>query len=611
MIFALIGCALYVAPADPADCDPRTLEPGEVRVRRVPCDDELIDNGEGRVGDWLIENAVARFVVRGPYASLTELDEIGGTLIDAARPDGQDLLSELTLAADRSVLEAVEGDGVVELVAPGLRYRLRADSDVLEVEGTGALDGRLLGLPSVARAGLTLRSGDDFLGVAATLTEEAGPAWFTGATGIALSPERLWPDGEALAGEADADAVRVEVDGQLVDRLPVVDGAYDSVGPAGATLLGERAGCTYSGLAPVACGALYVRVGDNQNQDLRAVLTDGTESYVVPRGGGTVPVGPTPRPMVLWAGPAHSAYAFNYLGDGQEIAVVLPREVTADGWALADLAVEVTPDEDQGVVAADALHLRAGLGVDYAVILADDEIGVGAPDDHDPIIAISGSRADGRLWSWPWTTTSKKAAHGAVDWRGLAALDVLSVSAGKTSDRRISVVNATQVEAMLAEAPTYQWDPLPHGFALASLADLTIYLDLIAAYVPVAAVGPLTWVRYDSALNDVAVERGLIEAQTVASNGPRLDLSVQNGPNPAYATVRITVEAPMWMGMETLSLHTPEGTQTIDLDETMSASFYLPATTAWVVASANGRKAAPFSETSAWAVSSPVWMAGP
>ncbi len=76
------GCRGFEHDTGPYDsCDATALEPGRVRARRMPCDDEGISGGEGRRADYLIENAWVRFVVRHPGAPLTLLHGGGGTII--------------------------------------------------------------------------------------------------------------------------------------------------------------------------------------------------------------------------------------------------------------------------------------------------------------------------------------------------------------------------------------------------------------------------------------------------------------------------------------------------------------------------------------------------
>lgn len=81
----------------PGACPPVPPVPGQVRARAVACVEELATgyHAVGRVGDFLLENAVARFVVRGPGEGHALLGLWGGGLVDAVGPNGQDQLREL------------------------------------------------------------------------------------------------------------------------------------------------------------------------------------------------------------------------------------------------------------------------------------------------------------------------------------------------------------------------------------------------------------------------------------------------------------------------------------------------------------------------------------
>ncbi len=82
-------------------CDPRPMAPGEARAKPVACPDELIGGrmAIGRVGDYLLENARVRFIVRSGEAGHVLLGAAPGTVVDAdlVRPDGvgRDELREL------------------------------------------------------------------------------------------------------------------------------------------------------------------------------------------------------------------------------------------------------------------------------------------------------------------------------------------------------------------------------------------------------------------------------------------------------------------------------------------------------------------------------------
>lgn len=120
---------------DPAACDPRLLEPGQVRAKPVACVEELPTgpNAIGRVGDLLIENSRVRFVIRAG-AGHTFVGMDGGTLVDAdiARAPGtpgeerlQELIPLFSLnAADLESLEVTDdgrlGEAVVTARGPAV-----------------------------------------------------------------------------------------------------------------------------------------------------------------------------------------------------------------------------------------------------------------------------------------------------------------------------------------------------------------------------------------------------------------------------------------------------------------------------------------------------------
>lgn len=606
---ALAGCGGAVAWSDAAACDPRLLDAGEVRARRVPCTDELVGGGEGRVGDGLLENAVARFVVRGPYAALTELDEIGGTVVDAALADGgEDVLGEYRPDGDRSAMELVNGDGWAEIVLPGVTYHLDADTDALEVRADGG--GRLIGVPGAERTGATLRDGDAFVGVDGAVLAGEGAVEVAGVTRLALSPAGLFPEGEEEAGGVDADTVRVERDGVALYRVPTTDGRFTAWVPSGAALVGEREGCTYAGLTVAACGGLHVRVEDDARNDLRAQLTDGVDAWTLPDGGGDAPVGAEAADLWVWAGPAFTAAPVHHAGGEGAVDVTLHRELSTDGWVLADFAEEVAPDADTTRTAADAAHLAAGEGVGFVVAVADDEVPWVWVDDHDDVLAVAASRAAGWIWSWAWSPSGKKPAHGAVPWPGLSALDQLTWSEGGASGARLLVVTPAWATAALAEAPAETWDPRPDALWLDSPEDVDALCALLDAWVDVAPVAERTWVAIEGASNVPAVEAGVVAGRTSAGTGPRVTLAAARGPRPRTVEVTATVEAARWSRMREVTLWTPAGPETRAL-EGGAARFAVPSDTAWAVAVATGDAARPWGGGPAWAVTAPLWIAGP
>lgn len=585
-------------------------------MRQVPCADELIAGGEGRVGDWLLENAVARFVVRGTYASLTRLGEPGGTLIDAARPGESDLLLEYTPDADRSTIRAVQGDDFAELVLPGVTWRLVADSAALEILGADA--GTLQGRVDVERTGATLgRSGDagaPFFGLDGTATALTSAVGVTGVTRAALSADALWPDGEDIEAAVDAEVVRVTRAGGDILRVGVVDGVARSRVPADASRLGERAGCAYEGLDLRGCGVLRLRVADDMGEDLSAVLTDGTQSWRVPQGGGDLPIGPDARRLWVWAGPAWSVAEVAFPGGDAARDITLIQEWDPAGSVLAAPLVPVAPGADATESPARAMARLAGEGVGFAVLVADDEVPSVTTALHDDLFAVAASRAAGIAWSWPWTPNSKRAAHGAVPWAGLAAADLLAVSEGGQSGARLTVVDAAWVAQARGEGRAQDWDPRPDAFWLESLDDVPVYLSLLEEWVDVAPLGPRTWIGLDDGLevarNVPAAEAGIVRSRTTAGTGPRLQL-VQGGRAPVGTWVTVRLDAARWTRMRTVTVWTSSGSSEQTVDGAGTWRWRVPEDATWVVATAEGDVATPWSSDRAWAVSGPLWLRGP
>lgn len=624
------GCVSGPEPVAVERCDPRTLEAGEVRARQLWCNDELIGGGEGRPGDWLIEDAVGRFVVRGTYAALTELEVQGGTLIDAALVGGGDILSEFTPEADRSDIVAVNGGGWAELRMPGMTWHLDADSAALELRGPGtdeaveaepAPDGwnaRLLPVAGARRTGATMLWGSTWMGTDGIVIDGAGAAELAGATRFALTTEALWPDGVLMEGRAEASRVLVEEDGVDLTRLPVVDDSYSATLPADTTLTGERGGCIYGSTFPTLCDSFTVLVRDQDGLRLPAALYGEYYRWAIPQGGGVLSVGPGPRDFEVYAGPAYSIAPVRFHGNDDATAVTLWRDMDLDHAVLVDLDLRAAPDAGTATAAWDALHFAYSEGFGYAVVVADDEIPVVNRYYHDVITPVVGSRANDLVWSWPWAANPRYAAHGAVPWEGLDALDLLQVSDGGVNTHRTTIVRAAWVAQARALAAPSTWSPRPDMFWLASYDDLPTYLGLLSDWIPVSPAGPSTWVNIGEARNAPAIEKGLLDGTTTAGNGPRLEVAA-TGPGcvpvdglvveATGCEVTVTVDASRWMGVRIVTLWTGRGAQTLPLEGRGQVKFFLPVPVPWAVATATGTTPrAPYMDDPAWAVSGALWF---
>ncbi|MEN9785279.1 MAG: hypothetical protein RLZZ299_543 [Pseudomonadota bacterium] len=670
------GCVPAPGGTGDAGCGPPRAAPGEARARRITCNEDRVPGGEGRIGDWILENAVARFVVRAHPGALYLLDGPdpavpGDTLLDAVRltadadgravADGPDLLAELVPDGPSVRLSprvGASGAGLVD--ATGTRgWFLPPDTDRLRV--LGAPDATWIPAADAVRiAAGAVR--DDFV---LLLDGDGSPVPgghvpVGGLRAVALSATGRWPDAVSYAGTADADAVDLIVDGSTVLRTPVRDGAWSTEGPPGADPRGWRRGCTYESdagdagdaggsapLTPVRCVARSVRVTDGDGRDLAAQVVTSVGRWPLPPGGGRVP---DDAAGWLWAGPAWEASPVD-AGETPVEARLAPA-MPMDGWMLADLAVEVAPDTDATETPVAARDARAAEGVDAVVLLADDDVpppaGNGGRTPRGEVVAVTGSRTAGWLWSWPWTPTTRRAGHGAVPWRRAdgtprAALDQLAAARGLPGEPRRTVVTAAWVDAARAEAPPHAWRPRPDALWLDGPDDVAVLAGLLQAWIPVAPVGPRTWVPVEAARDRVALDRAVIDATTSTGSGPRLRwlpprcapgeaLRRGAGPPPprdedADARWRLRAEAPAWAGLARVELFvgdpaggvqrrrvawTPGEDVVIDVPEPCGHPGDGPA---WMVAVATGRRAHPWSRTDgtapAWAVSDVAWLRSP
>ncbi len=153
-------------PSERTDCPSAPPAAGEARAKHVTCASELVAGSlaMGRIGDIVIENARARFVVRTGAEAATTIGAPAGGVIDAAPQAGADALKELfplfDVASMRpSAIEVIGAGGeearvrvlfeaapigLIDTVLPSggrptqlrgrIDYVLRADADALDVE---------------------------------------------------------------------------------------------------------------------------------------------------------------------------------------------------------------------------------------------------------------------------------------------------------------------------------------------------------------------------------------------------------------------------------------------------------------------------------------------
>lgn len=652
MLLALLGCAAPVADPNPATCDARALEPGEVRARRIPCSAERATDGDGRAGDWVIENSQSRWFVRDAFGPLTRLDGAGGTLVDVVGADGVDGLLELSPTLSGQTPASLEitawsddtsaGLDLVGALPDGgpvaLRYRLDADAATLRVEGA---DGALLApLEGAALLGESVEIDEDhLLGVPGVASDRGG--WIDWAL-----PDTPWeiswgardevyaalhPDGLEVSGAAEGDWVEALVGGEAVARLPVADGVFAGRVPAhteGLITTAEGYGATDPvepgrglTLALGAPGSVAIRAADEDGRALPTTLWWDGQPWPVPADGARILVGPAPAAAVLSAGPAYERAELGEITPDETTAreVVLRRAVP-EGLRLLDPALRAWPDPAVREPTADRLRAADAAGIDYALLMAEAEVAVVDADPRARTLAQAGSRLVGddgaEVLAWPWTSDGRFPAHGAVHTAGLAPLDLLAAAQSATS--RLSAVDAAWVRQ--APAPL-GWDPLPRALRMGGLDDLDALITALDAGIVLSPVGPLAWLEDVPELASVVdLDAALVEGRAVATNGPYVRLRVEGqGPGALVdragrLSARVQVWAPEWAPLATATLRTTGGEVLASWPVPPGSGLRLDrvaliAPGDWVVATVEGDEAAPPTLVEpAWAVTGPIWI---
>lgn len=310
--------------AERTDCV-ATIALGSAIAKHVTCAGELIDGAlaMGRVGDVVIANAHARFVIRTGTESASTIGGFAGGIVDASIEGGDDAIKEIFPLVDFGVARASEvvvtdagGDadaavtvlfdvqplGILAAAAPGLsrerpvrgglEYRLAADARVLEITMryssipgdrgtlvTPGLAALLGGNGELERPGAGLiPTGGGGNGVAAVVSEGARSAL-------------------AIALDADVGALLA------VSTIHLLSGTRGAVAPGvisemhARVAVAETAAAAWSLAAATEAPTLVVRgaagdrveIADASSAFLRTrIASDGTARLPVPAGDYTV-----------------------------------------------------------------------------------------------------------------------------------------------------------------------------------------------------------------------------------------------------------------------------------------------------------------------------------
>ena len=644
-------------------CDPRTFSAGEVRIKQIGCSDERLVGGEGTTGDWLLENAVARFALRYGTA-LTRFETSGGTVVDASLPGRRDGLREATPLFETeagleplsaAVATPLEERTAGRVLAVGLevegttpsgetrwfRWRLAADSPVLELEGADAVE--VLPLAPAEWVGAVAEVDPDDDGTIEVLVAMDGEAEGVGAARTYHHPTRLvagsrvavrdalWPDSLAVSGLSNAQWIEAfDEAGSRVARLPVEGDTFQGRVPAQTQGLqpvrpGWRSGPAVEPgtdltlpLGPE--GRLDLTVTDSQGRPIAATVLWQGERHATDLGGSTVDLPPGSGPLTVQAGPAYEAVTLDPVRvlERPSLTVSLER-VQPDDAFIGHFGVLAAPDRETLRSSTDAVEGAVAQGAAVVVVSARDEVAQRSEPlrlSRDLVVWAGTTAAppEGSLLAFPYTGALRQPAHGAAPWPGLDPLEVLSWM-GRSG--RFVAVSSGWADAA---GPPWTWPLLPRFFLLDSPSDLNGWFSLLDQGVDLAPLGPVTWLEGfpTTELSPTEAARALTQGPLTAGNGPRvtlvrrLALNVQRD----AATLSVTCSGPSWMPIRTLELLGPDGVlATFEVTQPrapqISAEWFTPEPPPWVVAQCTGDAAPPLVPETVWAVSDAVFLQHP
>lgn len=556
----LLGACAAVPAVDTgleARCDARELGADEVRARRIPCSDELVEGGDGRRSDWLLENSRLKVVVREEGVALTRFDLAGGTIVDLVpvangAQGADDVLEEIVPAVGgrwfREVAISTEhAPGRAALVLSGtledgsaatVRYALEADSETLLLEGMDALT--LVPGQGGVRVGDVVELDQELLwttdgavsdrggwldatGVSALTTgsREAVAAWRWPA-GRTLSGSATLDDGTPVSGElplvdagatADVAWVAVLEGAEVVSRWPVDDGRFSAwVGPEATGLrlevpgyevdeLGLEEGDTGGeqpepALVAGAPGYVRVEVVDTDGLPLPARFAWGEAAWSMPAGGLLVPTGPGAEAATVSAGPAFSRWTSESLEVTGVTGLRVVLERTGAPRILAQLDREAWPDAGVRAWSEDVARDAAAEGVRFLVVVADDEVARSGLSSRDQpwLVVRAGSRADTDSAGRPLAWPwSRSNNRGGQGAAPWPDLSPLDLLA--VMDDAGDRRTVVDPGWVGAAGDPLGWDPLPTALRVEDLGNLPVLGEVYDRFLPLVLVGPLTWIE--------------------------------------------------------------------------------------------------------------------
>ena len=580
----LFGACLEASPSlEPPSCDPRILESGELRARARECADEAIPNGEGRRGEWLLENSMLRAAVRAAPNALTIFHASGGGIVDLATADGNDLLHEIIplindapIERSHLLLESTEEQASVTLNSftddSVVKYWIEPDTPKLQFDGHDSLlivpdagfrlEGQMLIHPDhetvIAFDGPAVDlEGHIVLSANQIAVDQAQTVW-------------KWLDPNTLninvRSESDFFNAYSNTE-QLVGQFNVNAGQFEGSLPSTvATLRGGRLGCALGPAVPITsdsipeptdCAKAFIRVQDHHGQSLFAQLSHSTGTLLIPPNGRYLNKPELLSEVIVSAGPHHEIVHFDLLDPTQDDTIDITLHQATNDYLIFSPLAQCSPATESRETADVVAQQLASKGIDFAICSAEQMV------PEAPNLQAH-TQAEIDLWpgshtsapfvlAWPWYQTLRDAGYGAIP-PDIISKDQLDYAAKTGRNTMVDV-------AWTLENPP-PWDTPPDFLLLQEPSDLERYRNLLTQRVPVIPLGALNHCinLSDVPWHPVDIERELRRMHTAIGNGPIVLLTTQGGqngdllPQGSQRELHIELETPRWMVLEELTL---------------------------------------------------------
>ncbi len=630
--FALIACTSVSDTDLNESCSDTPPIEGEIRAKKIVCEEELPEGSEAEVGDWLLENHWIKLTIRGATHRLTQLEGTGGTILDAAVQGGSDAVTEIfpifnqwpesaDISAVENGIQVVPRDGNGETWT----YHLSSDKGLIRVDGAAGFT--LVPAHGAYRTGDVIQSTHDQpLTVAATggIIDDGGWVHWSDTQELALGSiddiaATLHGEVVTAIGETDGSALQVRND-SFGYAFWIENGEFEIEVPIGSEIRALRAGFKPSSWSDPSVdmnlplgeeGFISTSITDTSGTPIPAVLNWNGRQYNLKPETVTVPVGPGEGMGWIDAGPKYHPFAIESQTISGTVSLDALMEKVVLESALVAVDVPAFPDQTERRFTDDLLIELAANSVDYAILSAGDEVAQASASENLSV-GISfhaGSRSESDMGSpiaFPWSNNRRAPAHGAAPWQDLSPLDLLAYMS--KAGRRTTIVDRRWVES--AGSPV-DWDPIPDWFIVREFQDLQTYTNILDHWIPATLLGETTWVTTPEN-NRTAILRGMAEGKTTATTGPQVLFSIDEHSQGANLhnefgdlefnpVVDITVERPG--DIERLALIGSGGEELVSWKLGSPPSHFPLNNSDWVLVTARGE--------ADWAITNPIWLNRP